>query len=96
MTSVSKRKVEDYMLKSNDVKLTEGIGPGTYSPKQFDKSAAYQNVRPAPFLTQDQKWSPDKTAIKNNMPGPGAYNISGDLNKGKVIAINPERGKDPF
>ncbi len=50
-------------------------------------------MRPPPFNTQDQKWSPDKNAIKNNVPGPGAYSIAGDLNKGKVIAINSDKGR---
>ena len=54
---------------------------------------AYKNMRPPPFNTQDQKWSPDKNAIKNNIPGPGAYSIAGDLNKGKVVAINPDKGR---
>ena len=38
------------------------------------------------------KWSPDKAAIKKNIPGPGAYSIAGDMNKGKIVAINPIKG----
>lgn len=45
-------------------------------------------------MTKGDKWSPEKTAIKKNVPGPGAYTIANDLNKGKVIAINPDKGKE--
>ena len=93
MISTSKRNFYDYLNETNKKnKNTEGIGPGTYSPKPFDKSIAYKNVRPPPFNTQDQKWSPDKSALKSNIPGPGAYSVAGDMNKGRVIAINPEKG----
>lgn len=92
ITSVTKRKLDDYFYSKKEIKNAEGIGPGTYSPKPFEKTSVYKNMRPPAFYSQDPKWSPDKTAIKNNIPGPGAYSISGDLNKGKVVAINPEKG----
>ena len=88
MTSVSKRKLEDYMVP----KQANDTSPAMYSPKSFNKNAAYQNVKPAPFNSLEQKWSPEKQAIKKNIPGPGAYNVSGNLNKGKVIAVDGTPG----
>lgn len=64
--------------------------------KPFDRNAYYQNLRSPPFLTQENKWSPERNAIKKNIPGPGAYNIGSDLNKGKVVAINVDKGINIF
>ena len=96
MTSVSKRSIDDHIPNSKDLKSTGGIGPGSYSPKSFSKEFAYQNVRAPPFGFQDNKWSPEKMAIKKNIPGPGAYNIGGNMNKGKVVPINPDAGRSYF
>lgn len=88
MTSVSKRKLEDYIMASKDLRATQAVGPGTYSPKPFDKAVAYQNMRAPPFLSKEHRWSPDKT----DNPGPGAYNLAGNLNKGKVLALGIDKG----
>jgi len=42
-----------------------------------------------PFMSQEGKWSPEKESIKKNIPGPGAYSLAGDLNKGTAMAIGP-------
>lgn len=83
MTSVNKRSIDDLMPNAKELKNTMGIGPGSYSPKVFSKEAAYKNMRAPPFNCQDNKWSPERLAIKKNVPGPGAYNIVGEMNKGK-------------
>ena len=75
MISVSKRKLEDYMVPKN----SSNPSPTSYSPKQFDKSSVYKNLRAPPFNLQEQKWSPEKVAIKNNIPGPGAYNANNEF-----------------
>ena len=74
MTSVSKRKLEDFISSGKNTEAS----PASYSPKQFEKSAAYRNMKPPPFNSQESKWSPEKPAIKNNVPGPGAYKINGN------------------
>jgi len=40
-------------------------------------------------MSQEGKWSPEKESIKKNIPGPGAYSLAGDLNKGTAMAIGP-------
>ena len=90
---ISKRNIEDYVHNSKDLKDIKGIGPGTYSPIPFLQETAKQNAKSPPFNTQDSKWSPEKYAIKNNIPGPGAYNISHGMNTGKVITLNMDKSK---
>ena len=92
MTSVSKREPGHNLNNSKTLKGLGSVGPGSYSPKSFEKSAAYKNMNYPPFMIQDDRWSPDKAAIKNNIPGPGAYSLAGDMNKGKMVSMNTDKG----
>lgn len=88
MTSISKRKVDDYMVP----KHTNHTSPVQYSPKSMEKDAIYKNTKQPAFNSQEGKWSPERQAIKKNIPGPGAYNMSGNLNKGKLVAVDGTQG----